>query len=106
MAVTPYVNEGTSLVLGVAFTDMSGASAAPSAATYRIDCITTGTAILGATALTPAAAVDIHITGAQNAIITTGNAYETKRVTVEWTAGAYSGTDEYIYAVKNLGGVP
>lgn len=97
------VNERTTAYLTVAFFDKTGAAAVPASATYRIDCLTTGTVILDDTALTPAASIEITITPTQNRIITAANAQETRRVTVKATyAGSEQDNREYDYQVKNL----
>jgi len=106
MGVLATVPEKTTAYLTVSFLDKAGAAAIPSAVTYRIDCLTTNTAILADTALTPASSIEITLTPAQNAIINQSDALETKRVTVKASYGASDGlNDEYDYLVKNLSGV-
>lgn len=101
--MTDEVNEKSTSYLSVTFKDKAGAAAAPASATYRIDCITTGTAIKGDTALTPAGTVEIAITPNENRIVTPGNARERRRVTVTATYGATdSVSDEFDYDVVNL----
>jgi hypothetical protein len=49
----------------------------------------------------------LEITSAQNAMVG-GGAYEDRRVTIDFTYGAGGSRrcpDEYLYRVKNLGGV-
>ena len=106
MTVVATVPEKTTAYLTVSFLDKAGAPAIPASVTYRIDCLTTNTAILADTALTPAASIEITLTPAQNAIINQANALEAKRVTVKATYGASDAlNDEYDYLVKNLSGV-
>jgi hypothetical protein len=97
------VNEGTTSYLSVTFKDKDGAAQAPASARYRIDCLTTGTAILAWTALVVGSTIEITITPVQNAIQTATNPIERKLVTVE---GTYTSTDkvvdEYEYQVKNM----
>lgn len=97
------VNEGTSKKLRLDLTDEDGAPAAPSTLTYRVDCLTTGTAIRATTALSPAASVDIGLTPDDSAIVDDSNRMERRRVTV--VAGYAADDDvtaEYDFNVKNL----
>lgn len=97
------INERSTGYLTVAFFDKTNAPAVPASVSYRIDCLTTGTAILAETALTPAASVEITLTPAQNAIVNAANASETRRVTIKATyAGAEADNREYDYQVRNL----
>lgn len=99
------VNEGTTCYLSVAFKDKDGAAAAPSSVSYRIDCLTTGTAVLGDTSATAAATTAITITAAQNAILG-GRPLERRRVTVTGTyAGSEAVREQFDYQVRNLSAV-
>ena len=101
------VPERTTSYLTVTFKDKTGAQAAPSSATYRIDCVTTGAALKGATAMGAAAVVELTIAASENAIQNEQNALETKRVTVVALYGAGEQvTAEYDYLVRNLKHVP
>lgn len=106
--MTTTVNEKSSSYLTVAFFDKTGAAAIPASVTYRLDCLTTGAAILADTVLSPAASIEIAITPTQNAILADGNTTETKRVTVKATYGASDAINaQYDYLVANLiPGVP
>lgn len=99
----PTINEKTTGYLTVTFKDKAGAQAVPASATYRIDCLTTGTAITPETALAPAAQIEIVITPTENRIVTAANARETRRVTVTGVYGAADQvTAQYDYDVENL----
>lgn len=102
----PSVNEKTTSYLTVTFKDKAGAQVAPASATYRIDCLTTGTAIKVETALAPAAQIEITITPTENRIVVAANARESRRVTV---VGVYGAADQvtahYDYDVENLSGI-
>lgn len=101
--MTDEVKEQSTSYLTVTFKDKAGAVAAPASATYRIDCLTTGTAIKAATALTPAATVEITIAPNENRIVTPGNTRERRRVTVTASYGASDGVnEEFDYDVVNL----
>jgi len=102
------VNEGTSSWLTVTFKDKAGVLAAPSTLTYRIDCMTTGAAILAETTLAgPGSSVELHIPDELNAIQSPANALEYRRVTV---VAVYGGGDQitsfYDYIITNLSFVP
>lgn len=101
--MTDEVNEKSTSYLSVTFKDKAGAAAAPASATYRIDCLTTGTAIKADTALAPAGSVEITITPTENRIVTSGNARERRRVTVTANYGASdSVSEQYDYDVVDL----
>lgn len=101
------INEKSTSYLNVSFRDKEGALAVPTSISYRIDCVTTGTAVLAPTALAAASEVEITITPTQNAIVTSSNATEQKRVTVTAVYGASDQvTSQFDYLVKNLSGVP
>lgn len=97
------VNEGTAATLTVKFKDQAGDPLVPTAISYTIWCETTGTSVLGSTAVTAAASVSIVLTGANNAIINAANASETKLVTLSVTLpGSLPQKGEYRYRVMNL----
>lgn len=97
------VKEKSTAYLTVTFKDKAGSPAAPASATYRIDCLTTGTAIRPETALTSAGSVEITITPEENRIVGTTNVRERRRVTVQASYGAADGvTDQFDYDVLNL----
>lgn len=97
------INEGTTAYLTVTFKDKAGVNAAPTSATYRVDCLTTGTAIRAATALPAGASVELTLTKTDNRIVTPANVRERRRVTVVGTYGADDQVqEEYDYDVLNL----
>jgi hypothetical protein len=99
------VNEGTTAYLSVQFLDKAGSAAAPSSVSYRIDCLTTGTAVLAPTSATPGSTVELTITATQNAILG-GRPFERRRVTVEAGYGAGDGVkSQFDYLVRNLSAV-
>jgi len=97
------ITEQSTGYLTVSFYDKTGALAVPSSATYRIDDKDTGQAVRASTALTPASAIEITLTKADNTILNDAGRNEERRVTV---ISVYSATDqvtdEYIYKVINL----
>lgn len=101
--MTDTINEGTSAWLTVTFKDQAGANAAPTSATYQVDCLTTGTAVRAATAMGAGAAVEIALTEDDTAIQLAANATERKRVSV---IGSYGAGDkvkaQYDFIVTNL----
>jgi len=100
------VNEGSTAYLTVTLLDKDGAQAAPSALSYQIDDVTTGTTVRSATALAAAAQVEITLAPTDNAIQTATNKRERRRVTVQASYGAGDALNaEYDYIVRNLSGV-
>jgi ribulose 1,5-bisphosphate synthetase/thiazole synthase len=83
------INEQTTLVMQLAFTDEKAEPVIPSAAQYRLDNMAT---------------YDLIITDAQNATLNAAREVEKKRLTVKITFGLDNkkATGEYIYAVRNL----
>lgn len=102
--MTQSVNERTTAYLSVSFKDKAGALAAPTAVTYRIDCLTSSQAVRGSTAVAPAGTVEITLTADDNAMRSQSNRSELRRVTVVATYGSASDqlTSEHDYAVTNL----
>ena len=100
-------NERSTAWLTVSFKDKAGALAAPASANYRVDCLTTGTAIRAETALTPASSIEITLTPGDNAIVAAANVRETRRVTIKAAYGAADEIkDQYDYVVENLSHAP
>lgn len=97
------INEKSVAVITVLFKDEDGVLITPSAASYRVDDLTAGTALVASTTITPVDGMhDIVIPASANAIIDNNRTYETKVVTVAWTYGTGTVNDEYRYRVKNL----
>ena len=77
-----YVNERTTPIVTVAFTDESGDPVAPAEAFYRIDDCQSGTEITGDTEIaTPGTSEDIVLTQAETAILDENHEYEIRRIT-------------------------
>lgn len=104
MTVYSVLDEKTTGYLTAEFKDKNDDDAVPTSISYRIDCLTTGTAIKGATPVTPpAASVEIVLSSDDNRIITDTNKYERRIVTVTAIYGASDQINkEYKYDVKNL----
>ena len=82
------VNEGSTAWLTVTFLDKNKEPEAPTTIFYRIDCLTTATAIKAETPVTPAASsVEIELTVMDNRIVKQSNKYEKRLVTVSCTYG-------------------
>lgn len=98
------VNESTTFVVTLTFTDEDGDAVTPTSGTYRIDDVDAGTEILDDTAFSPSASThDITITAAQNAILDSTLKTEKHRMTVTWLyGGTKQGNEEYIFGVVNL----
>jgi hypothetical protein len=83
------VNSGSACWVTIALLDRFGNAGVPTAAQYRIDCLTSGTSVLGWTNFPSlAASVDIEVTAAQNVIVNASHPQETKRMTIK---AQYSG---------------
>ena len=97
------IDEESSAYLTVTFKDKDGQPAAPSSASYRIDCLTNDQEVRADTDLTPAPSVEIHLDSNDNAIINQDKQTETRLVTVKATYGANDGINApYKYNVRNL----
>ena len=67
--------------------DADGDPVTPSTIRYRVDCLTTGTQVIGWTSVSPAYTVNITIPATSNTILNPANVVETKRVTFQADAG-------------------
>lgn len=103
MSLLATVNERSTSYLTITFKDKDGNLAAPSSATYQINCMTTGTEIKADTALGGGSSVEVTISAAENALIDQTNRLERRRVTVDASfAGGQEHHEEFDYYVKNL----
>lgn len=97
------VNERSTAYLTVTFKDKAGAAQQPTAASYRIDDVATGTEIRADTPLTPGTSVEITLTTADNAILSPRLEVEKHVVTVTGTYGENDAVRaQYVYEVVNL----
>lgn len=100
--------EGSGLTAAVSLrTRSTGAASTPTSLKYRLDCLTTKREVLDWTTLSAASTATITITGAQNAIQSDCNDYETKQITVMADDGLSTQMRETKrYVVENLYGSP
>lgn len=107
IGVSTTIYEGQSLILTVSFYNEANALTVPTTATYQIDDVYSGKAILAATSFPSlASSVTIHLTPAQNALVDSTRDKETRRVTFTCTYGAgaaYTGTLVYLYKIVRVG---
>jgi len=98
------VNEKSTSVVTLSFTDEDGNAVTPTAGSYRIDDVATGTQIKGDTPFTPVGSThDLVIGDTENAILNAANERELRCVTVSVTYGSGKKcTAEYRYYVINL----
>lgn len=85
MAIEIYmgdVPEQSTSTVTVTFRDADGNLVVPTNVKYRLDCVTTGTAIKAETSVTPGSSVEITVTSAENSIQDQDNAYEVKELTI------------------------
>jgi len=101
------INEASSGTLTIEFLDEAGLPAVPSSISYRIDCVTTSTAIRADTAVAPASSIDLALTPDDTRIVTQSNRVERRRVTLVATFGPGDQlTQDYEYSVRNLNYYP
>lgn len=97
------INENSSAYLTLRLKDKNGNAAVPSTIQYRVDCLTTGTAVRAWTYASTASIVEIQLDSSDTAIQNDAFKYETKRVTVKANYGGNDdATEEYDFLVKNL----
>ena len=98
------VNEGTSALVTLAFTDEAGAAVTPMSGTYRIDT-GNGTVLRASTAFSPTGNThQLLLNAADNTIKDVELVTEPHILTVTWVFGSgdRTGTEECRYDVKNL----
>lgn len=100
------VNEKTTWIVTLSFTDEDGNAVTPDSGTYRLDALKTdGTLeqVTGDTAFTPTSNThEIVITSAENQMKDATRRFEPRILTVTFTYGSRTGTAEYRYLLKNL----
>lgn len=103
----PIFREDSAFSATVYFRDRATqAASVPTNIKYRLDCLTTGYAILDWTTVSAASSATISVTAAQNAILDESNSYENKRLTVAGDYGLSTQVTEFAtYQVTNLSGV-
>ena len=100
------VNEEGTLYVTAKFYDTNDLLFTPASADYRIDCLTSGSAIREWTSLTPATSVTIAVTGDDNRIVDSRHSRETRQLVVRYTDGSGNGQlSQAQYRVDNLHGV-
>lgn len=100
------VNEEGTLYFTVKFYDVDDALFTPSAAAYRIDCLTSGNEVRAWTDLTPAETVTIAVTGDDNQIFDERLSREIRQVVIRYTDVSGNEQKSQIqYRVDNLKGI-
>lgn len=100
------IQEQSSGLLTVNFTNQDGIAATPATVTYRIDDMTTGTVVRAATALSAAPSVAVPLSAVDNAIVDPTHVRELRRVTVEAAFGnGVTVNGQYDYLIRNLSAV-
>jgi hypothetical protein len=103
----PQINERSTRWLTIAFKDRDGAAAVPGSASYRIDCLSTGTEIRADTALPAGASPEITLTPDDTAIVDDANRTERRLMTVHASFGVDDEINEYyLFDVRNLRKAP
>ena len=101
------VNESESFIATAYFrTRATKVALAPTTIRYRIDCITTKTAVLGWTSVSAAANVDITITSSDNSMQDDSNLWERKQLIVQADQGLSTQTvGKVVWLLDNLEGI-
>lgn len=99
------VNEGSELTITGVPVDASNTITTAGAVRYKVDCLTTGIAIIGWTDLTPAASILLTIPGSANAIQRTSNYRERRQLLIESTTGTSVSRSTVEWEVRNIYGV-
>lgn len=101
----PSYKERNSFTATAYFRNSSDAASAPSTVHYRIDDLTTNTAITAWTAATPGTSVNISITPNENRIIDHSDVWERRQLTVSADKGTTSETRDTVeWFVENIRG--
>src|SRR5512139_795138 len=78
------VNEGSAVSISANFrTRSTGVASTPSSIRYRVDCLTTKSAIVEWTSVSAASSATIIIPGTSNGIVSDSNNFEERQITVE-----------------------
>lgn len=99
------VNERSAAVLEAEFRDPNNRLQAPTALTYRIDDLATGTQIRPWTALDPAPSVKVVLTSSDQRVLDQGGTQQLRIVTFVAAYGSGSedqATGDMVYAVNKL----
>ncbi len=106
MMLVAKVNEGSRLPLEIELRDYTNAAVVPTTLRYRIDCDTTGKALVAWTTLSPASSISLTVPASANAIQNRCNPTEIKVITFEADAGTDNAfTSEHKWQVINLRGI-
>lgn len=102
----PEYNEGQSFTANFKFFDSAWLPSSPLTARYRIDCLTTGKAIVEWTAVTATQEIDIEVAPETNVIQSSNNPRERKQMVVQSNHGTSTQSVQTSeWDVKNLQGV-
>jgi len=98
----PSIEEKDQYPVRVTIKDADAVPVSPSTLRYKVDCITTQTAVIPWTYIAALSQVDIVIPSSANAIVNNRNAKETKRITVQANSDSESQINKrYDYNVIN-----
>ena len=100
------VDEATTPVFAVAFTDENDDPVTPLAAWWRLEDVSSGDLITDDTIITTlSTSVDITLSEFETTIMDKTQFFETKRLKVEWNFGSgKAGRTEFLFRVKNMRG--
>jgi hypothetical protein len=103
------INERTSVILAMQFTDENKVAVVPGSGQYQITDEATGTVLTSWTSFSPAAAThNLAINQTNNRILDDTNASEVRIISVvtQYSGGTKQCTSEFRYEVTNLVAVP
>jgi hypothetical protein len=89
-------NERTQVRKTIVVRDSIGDLVLPSTMRWRLDCVTTGQSVLGWQSGAAAASQVIEVPAGANVIINDANAFETKRLTVQFNWGTDAQISQYV----------
>ena len=96
------INEGSSAILTIAFTDQDGDAITPDSATFTIYDKFSGTERRSGTISSLASSITFVTTDEDNAILNQNNRYEVVAILIEFSYNSRYGKGEYFYKVNNL----
>ena len=100
----PIVKERNSITVTAYFRDAANAAEAPSTIHYRIDDLTTNTAVKAWTSVSAASSAAIVVLSAENRIVHNGNKTERRQITVSADKGTTTETrDTAEWFIDNIG---
>jgi hypothetical protein len=100
------VNERSTWISTIAFTDENGAAVTPTSARYKIEDVDSGTLVRAFTDISRlSTSVEITWTSDDTEILDTTKPYETRKLTVWWVWSGGQASEQSYLNIQNIGGV-